>query len=172
MGYLCIIAVMKKKNNSQIYLLIFGGIVTVLIIYLSTDFKMENTSLDFSKTISNKKLPKTPGYHTQPIIEFNNRTMVHLGDYTTNIIRNGKTTRFFKTKVSVRTSDEDVSEEIKRKNIVIRDAVIKALGSKHFEQVATQEGKLELKKEVAAAINERLTEGKVEEVFFTQFIVQ
>jgi flagellar FliL protein len=98
--------------------------------------------------------------------------MVHLGDFTTNIVQGGKSTKFLKTKVSVRTSDEDVSEEIKKSNVVIRDSVIKALSSKQFEQVATQQGKLLLKEEVSKTLNGILTEGEVEEVFFTEFIIQ
>ncbi len=128
--------------------------------------------MDFSENLSNKKLPKTPGYHREPIIEFKNRTMVHLGDFTTNIVKDGKSTKFLKTKVSVRTEHEDVSEEIKKRNVVIRDSVIKALSSKQFAEVATERGKLNLKEEVGETINNLLSEGKVEEVFFTEFIVQ
>ncbi|MDX1294998.1 MAG: flagellar basal body-associated FliL family protein [Sulfurimonadaceae bacterium] len=164
---------MDAKTLSRIIItLIVTVIVSVSFILLLTKLEFENLSMDFSGVISNKKLPKTPGYHTEPIIEFKNRTMVHLGDFTTNIVAGGKSTKFLKTKVSVRTSDEDVSEEIKKRNVVIRDSVIKALSSKQFEQVATQRGKLLLKDEVSETLNGILSEGEVEEVFFTEFIIQ
>jgi flagellar basal body-associated protein FliL len=148
------------------------GIITALLYIFADDLKLNNLSMDFSKTISVKKLPKRPGYHTDPIIEFKNRRIVHLGDYTTNIVREGKATKFFKSKITVHTTGEEASEEIKRENILIRDAVIDALSSKRYEEIATQEGKLQLKDEVRDAINGRLRTGQVEEVFFTQFIIQ
>ena len=71
----------------------------------------------------------------------------------------------------MRTSGEAVSEEIKRKNILIRDVVIGALSDKRFEEVATQLGKEKLKQEINDLMNEVLEEGEVDEVFFTEFIV-
>ena len=164
---------MNFKKISRIILTVFLiVIVSVSFVYMVTEMKFEGISMDFSQNLSNKKLPKTPGYHREPIIEFKNRTMVHLGDFTTNIVKDGKSTKFLKTKVSVRTEHEDVSEEIKKRNVVIRDSVIKALSSKQFAEVATERGKLNLKEEVGETINNHLSEGKVEEVFFTEFIVQ
>lgn len=164
---------MNSQQMGRIVLTIFfGGIVALSLLYLLSDATFGNISLDFSKNLSNKKLPKTPGYFREPIIEFKNRTMVHLGDFTTNIVQDGKSTRFFKTKVSLRTSSEETSEEIKAKNVLIRDAVIKALSDKRFEEVATQEGKLTLKQDVNDALDAILTEGEVNEVYFTEFIIQ
>ncbi len=148
-----------------------SGIVAVSFIYLLTRMEFENISMDFSGTISNKKLPKTPGYHTEPIIEFKNPTVVHLGDFTTNIVQGGKSTKFLKTKVTVHTTGREVSEEIKARNVLIRDAVIEALSSRQFEEVATPRGKLRLKEDVNEALNRFLQEGEVEEVFFTEFII-
>jgi flagellar FliL protein len=163
---------MNMKQISRVILTVFlGGIVAVSLIYLSTEFSFTNISLDFSNNLSSRKLPKTPGYHREPIIEFKNRTMVHLGDFTTNIVQKGRPTRFFKTKVSVRTSSEATSEEIKRKNVLIRDAVIETLSDRRFEEVATQQGKQELKQELNERMNGLLEEGEVNEVFFTEFIV-
>lgn len=162
-----------RKTLSRILLTVMATvIVSVSLVYVLTQMEFENISMDFSGNISNKKLPKTPGYHKEPIIEFKNRTMVHLGDFTTNIVRDGKSTVFLKTKVSLKTANEEVSEEIKRRNVVIRDTVIKALSSKQFEQVATERGKLKLKEEVGTTLNGMLGDGSVEEVFFTEFIVQ
>jgi flagellar FliL protein len=164
---------MDTKTLSRIILTVFASvIVAVSFIYLLTQLEFKNISMDFSGTISNKKLPKTPGYHTVPIIETKNPTMVHLGDFTTNIVQGGKSTKFLKTKVAVRTSSKETSEEIRERNVLIRDAVIKALSSKQFEQVATASGKLRLKEDVNEALNKFLEKGEVEEVFFTEFIIQ
>ena len=164
---------MNMQKISRVILTVFlVGIVAVSFIYMVTEMKFENISMDFSKNLSNKKLPKTPGYHRNPIIEFKNRTTVHLGDFTTNIVQGGRSTKFLKTKVTVRTENEKVSEEIVKRNVLIRDSVIKALSSKQFADVATPRGKMALKAEVGEALNSHLQEGKVEEVFFTEFIIQ
>jgi len=54
----------------------------------------------------------------------------------------------------------------------VRDAVIQVLSGKHYTELISPEGKEELKKEIIAAVNERLEEGKACEVFFSDFAMQ
>jgi len=161
---------MKNFGKVILAVLLFG-IVAGSLYYLVTDFQVNKVSLDFTNTASKRKVSKEMGYHTEPVIEFKNPTMVHLGDFTTNIIENGKP-QFLKTKISLRTDSKETSEQIKRQNILIRDSVIDVLGSRRFGEVATPRGKENLKEGINEAINARLNGGAVEEVFFTEFIIQ
>lgn len=157
----------SKKTGSLLLIFLIIGIVSFSMVYLMKDVKV-----DYSKTLPKKKIPKGPGYHRKPIIDFRDRTLVHLGDFTTNTLIDGKAGKFLKTKITVKTSNKDVSEELQKRNILIRDAVIKAMSSKRFDEIASPEGKMKLKENVSNNINAIVREGKVKEVYFTEFIIQ
>ncbi|MEA3372368.1 MAG: flagellar basal body-associated FliL family protein [Campylobacterota bacterium] len=135
-------------------------------------YLIKEVKVDHSKSLPQKAVSKGPGYHRVPIIDWQDKKMVHLGDFTTNTTLTGGHRRFVKTKITVRTSNEDVSEELKLKNVLIRDSVIKAMSSKRFDEIGTAQGKLKLKEEIAKGINRIVKEGEINEVYFTEFIVQ
>lgn len=157
----------NKRLFSLIAILLVIAIVASSMLYMMKDVKV-----DYSKALPQKRVTKGPGYHRDPIIDFKDRTLVHLGDFTTNTIKDDRAAKFLKTKITVRTSDEDASLELQRRNIIVRDAVIKVMSSNRFDQIATAQGKMKLKEGVASEINALLREGEVKEVFFTEFIVQ
>lgn len=66
----------------------------------------------------------------------------------------------------------DVSREITAQSAKIRDAVIMLLAGKSFTDVSTPEGKILLKAEVAARLNQILGAQRVVRVYFTDFVVQ
>ncbi len=157
----------KKKNLSLMSIFLAIAIVASSMVYM-----MKEVKVDYSKTLPQKRVPKGPGYHRKPIIDFKDRTLVHLGDFTTNTVADNKAKKFLKTKISVRTSDEDVSEELQVRNIIVRDAVIEVMSSNTFEEIASPQGKEKLKENLTRGINKIVTEGEIEEVYFTEFIVQ
>ncbi len=156
-----------KKLSKMILLFIIIGIVAFSMSYLIKEVKV-----DHSKSLPQKRVSKGPGYHRVPIIDWKDRTIVHLGDFTTNTSMTDNKRKFVKTKITVKTSNEEVGEEIKLRNVIIRDAVIKALSSKRFDEIGTADGKLRLKETIGESINKIITEGSVNEVYFTEFIVQ
>jgi flagellar FliL protein len=54
----------------------------------------------------------------------------------------------------------------------IRDSLIILLSSKKYEEVGSIEGKIRLREEILYRLNSILGEGKAQEVFFTDFVVQ
>ena len=144
----------------------------IVIVAGSAAYYINTTKFDFSTTLPQKRISKTPGYHRVPIIDFKDRTMVALGDFTTNMALGGRSGKFMKTKVNVRTSGEDVSEELIERNVLVRDAVIKTLSENSFNDIATQKGKQRLKDEITEGINAIVTKGSIKEVYFTEFIIQ
>ncbi|MBI5948326.1 MAG: flagellar basal body-associated FliL family protein [Chloroflexi bacterium] len=68
--------------------------------------------------------------------------------------------------------NEVFAEEMKPELHRIWDVVTNVMGKKTIEQVASSEGKEQLKTELIAALNKELHEEKVEGVFFVSFITQ
>lgn len=63
-----------------------------------------------------------------------------------------------------------VADEIDKRKAQVRDIIIIILSSKTYEEVATREGKDSLRNEIKDTINSFLTNGKITNVFFTEFI--
>ncbi len=63
-----------------------------------------------------------------------------------------------------------VAEEIEKRKAQIRDYIIIILSSKTYEEISTKEGKNNLRSEIKDTINSYLTQGKITNVFFTEFI--
>ncbi len=68
--------------------------------------------------------------------------------------------------------NQDVSSLLKSQEAKVRDAVIVLLAGKTFADISTAEGKILLKAEVAARLNQILGGAYVVRVYFTEFVVE
>lgn len=80
--------------------------------------------------------------------------------------------RYLKAVISVALSNQKAEDELRKKSVEIRDAIIMILSAQTSEDLATPEGKERLKSLIAERINEMLTTGEVEKVFFLDFVMQ
>ncbi len=54
----------------------------------------------------------------------------------------------------------------------LKDTILMLLSSRSFEEISTVEGKLDLKQNLLARINQALGENVVSRIYFTEFVVQ
>lgn len=66
----------------------------------------------------------------------------------------------------------DVARELKAQNARIRDSIIMLLAGKTYGEVASPDGKVLLKAEIAARLNQILGAQRVVRVYLTDFVVQ
>ena len=98
-------------------------------------------------------------------------TLVSIGELVVNLA-DAKQVRYLKTDLvlemrgRVGESDED---EIRTR---VRDAIIGVLSSKRFATLVKPDGKAKLKKEIIAAVNERLDTAEAVNVYFNEFAMQ
>ena len=69
-------------------------------------------------------------------------------------------------------ANADISKEIQANDAKIRDAVIMLLAGKTVAEVQSPEGKVLLRAEVAARLNQILGAPRIVRVYFTEFIVE
>ncbi len=96
--------------------------------------------------------------------------IVKAGDFTTNI-EDVKGNRYLKVIVYVQFADASAGEESKAQMPIIQDTILGILSSKKVSEleVSKRNG---LKIEMKEALNAKLGEGKIQEVYFTDFIIQ
>lgn len=79
--------------------------------------------------------------------------------------------RYLKVKIEMELKDI-LDEELKPKVPKIRDSLIILLSSKKYHEIGSIEGKMRLREEIAYRINAILGEGAVNDIYFTDFVVQ
>ncbi len=97
--------------------------------------------------------------------------LLEMEDLVVNITHKDST-RFLKVGITLETADKKSSEAIKRRLPQITDAVLLMVGNKSFDEVKDLQGKMQLKADLLARIQELSGNGKVENLFFTDFVVQ
>ncbi len=80
--------------------------------------------------------------------------------------------RYLKTTINLEMSIPELSTELDAKKPLIRDIIIKALSAKSYEEISTIAGKENLKDEIVSNVNAVLKDGKINNVFFTDFVIQ
>ena len=97
--------------------------------------------------------------------------LVRVGEFVTNLADTERR-RFIQVEVQVQTSDPAVAAEVQADVVSIKDAILGALRSRTYAEISGQDGMSSLKAEILALLNSMLSSGTVEEVYFTDFIVQ
>ncbi len=96
--------------------------------------------------------------------------VVPLPSITVNLFDDNGT-RYLKLGMEVE-ANSDISAALKSQEARIRDAIIMLLAGKRLNDLATPEGKVMLKAEVANRLNQIMGEQRIVRVFFTDFVVQ
>ncbi|MBM7555349.1 flagellar basal body-associated FliL family protein [Halanaerobacter jeridensis] len=79
---------------------------------------------------------------------------------------------YVKIKISVEVDNKDVIEEIQNRTPQIRDTIISILRSKEMKDISNNPSAKKLRQEIRNRVNQHLAQGKVTNVFFTEFVVQ
>lgn len=88
-----------------------------------------------------------------------------------NLISEGGS-RFVKVGVGLEMDAQELGPEIGLKKAVFTDIVIGVFSAKTAEEITTAKGKENAKQEIMDKINERLSDGRVKNIYFTNFIIQ
>ncbi len=81
-------------------------------------------------------------------------------------------TRYLMINLGLESAEGSVLEELKEKEIVVRDTVLKLLSQRTVEELADISLRAQLKQELREAVNGILKKGKIDRVYFTQYVLQ
>ncbi len=156
------------EPRSKKKLILLGGGALLLVILISTAI-----GLFFLLKDDSSKEP-APG-STVPVPELNKNIdigpMVNIDDFIVNII-SADSNHYVKASFTLELSNETTKEEVDRRMPQIRDAILLLLGNKTYEELQDLQGKKQLKAELMSKINAVLVSGRVDSIYFTDFVVQ
>lgn len=100
----------------------------------------------------------------EPVIEEMDTFLVNLSD------PGGK--RFLKATIKVKMNSRQSGAEFRERIFEMRDLILMIFTSKEVEEITRPEDKMSLKQEIMAAINRGLRKGQVQDIYFTEFLIQ
>lgn len=80
--------------------------------------------------------------------------------------------RFLMVDLGLESSSSAALSELERKEIVVRDTILKVLGSRTVQQLVSLEDRTAMKEDILDAVNSVLVRGKIEYLYFTQYVLQ
>ncbi len=80
--------------------------------------------------------------------------------------------RYLLTSVGIEVTNEKALAEIQSKEVIVNDILINVLSSKTLEELSDVTKRKELRREIAKKVDEILTQGRVQNVYFSKFIIQ
>jgi flagellar protein FliL len=80
--------------------------------------------------------------------------------------------RYLRVTMALELSDPEAEATIQSRLPQIRDAILMILPTKKYEDVSTTEGKIALRTQLLEKINSLMTKGRVNNIYFTEFVVQ
>ncbi len=80
--------------------------------------------------------------------------------------------RYLRVTMALELSDPESVDTIESRLPQIRDAVLMILPTKTYDDVSTTDGKIALRKQIMEKINTLMTKGRVNNIYFTEFVVQ
>ncbi len=158
-------------NKNKIRAFAITGIIGTMIIVLVA-YAVSNSSFNFKGNILKQKQKTGIGYVRSGRTDYKAPNVFLLGDFTANMATNDRAGKFVRVELRLEMSDTAMADELKNKNILLRDAVIEEMSLKRFSEVSTAKGKDELKSNIKDRINNIVADGEIKEVYFTQFIIQ
>ena len=120
------------------------------------------------------QIPQHPAIADDVSVEEEENTIGPLYSLDTMIVNlsdhGGK--RYLRVTMALELSDPEAVTTIESRLPQVRDAILMILPTKKYDEVSTTEGKIALRTEVMDKINSLMTVGQVNNIYFTEFVVQ
>jgi flagellar FliL protein len=171
----------NKKSSNMLLIIIIVVLVLILVIggvifaLMSGNHEAEATSEGSTQKEASAHGEEAPvqgesgGSHGEISTEVG--IMFPLDLFTVNLLsESGR--RYLKVEMNLELEGEELAHELETKKPVLRDVIIRILSGKSLEEVSTIKGKETLKEEILVDLNQRVKDGKIKNVYFTDFVVQ
>ncbi|EKO79525.1 MULTISPECIES: flagellar basal body-associated protein FliL [unclassified Leptospira] len=144
-------------------LYVAGAIFGIIIVAIVAMVVARETAMNTFDQRKNVALVKPP----PPLANYN-----FTEEFRINTSDKGEA-HFVKMKLAfgIAKEDQTLSAELAERNAQMRDLINLIVGRKSKDELINIEDQLDLREEIKAQVNHILTEGKIQEVYFTEFII-
>ncbi len=173
--------VKEKKSGSNMLMIIIivvlvliivvGAVVAVLLMNGDDEAVDATAPQKKEKQVTNtaKHMTNSTMDDEKPLSEVG--ILYPLDTFTVNL-KSDSGRRYLKVTISLELSGEELSTELDAKTAVLRDRIIRILSSKTLEEISSRKGKKKLSEQIMNALNAMITDGKIQGIYFTEFVIQ
>ena len=173
------VEVKEKKGGSNTLLivvasilfliLIGGGVAGYMLLNQDEEVLADASQATKTETVIEKKATSTNSKRATNYAEIGQ--MYPMDQFVVNLYSESGG-RYLKTSLNLELGGEELAMELDTKKPLIRDIIIRTLSAKTYEEISTIKGKENLKDEIVTGVNEVITDGTVNNLFFTDFVIQ
>jgi flagellar FliL protein len=153
-----------------VLILVIGGIIAMLMM----DDEEEDDRASYEETSENEDRKETRKSRKKVSRNTESLTvgpMYPLDNFIVNLLSEGGR-RYLKVQMNLELEGEELAEELDTKVPVIRDLIIRIMSSKTIEEISTAKGKEKLKNQLVNKLNMRIKDGQLQNIYFTEFVIQ
>ncbi len=155
----------EQKSSKKMLIIIIAAVVILLGGGAAAFFLLKGEAPQSATA------PAPDAAATAPVANGTIGPMVEIEPFIINIL-DEEGTRYLKAAITLETNNDPVVEEITQRMPQIRDAILLLVGNKTFGELADLQGKLQLRSELRERLNKLLSGGRVQKIYFTEFVVQ
>ncbi|QED47549.1 flagellar basal body-associated protein FliL [Cytobacillus dafuensis] len=104
----------------------------------------------------------------EPTIDEVLESSVDIPQITTNLASND----FVRISFKIQTDSKNAKKELEKRDFQVKDIIIQELSEMKAEDIQGKEGQNKLKEELKEELNEIMQEGKIEQVYITENLLQ
>jgi flagellar FliL protein len=158
-----------QKKSSPRWILLAGGVVVLGVAgYFGWSHVAPSPSKEPPKVSAAASPAPSPAKKTETA-----KIICPLDAFVVNLMdRATVAKRYLKVTMALEVGDEEGKAKVERHKTQLRDTIILLLTAQGFQDISSVEGKLGLKQEVLARVNQILGPGTVSRIYFTEFVVQ
>jgi flagellar FliL protein len=108
---------------------------------------------------------------TEAVEEIEVGAMFDMDPFVVNLNEAGGK-RYLKSKIEIEYVGDNVRLELANRLPQLRDVILLHLSSKTLDEIRSVDGKVELKNALIKRINQVMKQGKIRNLYFTQFVIQ
>lgn len=157
----------KEGKKGGMMIVIVAAVVAALIVGVGIGAYIMGTKQGAAKAAEEHKAEKPKEEEAPKGLG----PLVKLEDFVVNLL-DEQESRYLKASISLEMEKPEAVAEVEQRLPQVRDAILLLIGSKTFVELRDVQGKLQLRAELLAKVNELLKAGKVTQVYFTDFVIQ
>lgn len=170
----------KKSSNMLmiiiivvlILIIILGAVAALFLLGGDDEEPQQNAPQVKERTVAKKSRASmaddSMGYSRQ----LNEIGILYPLDTFTVNLKSDAGRRYLKVTMSLELEGEELSLELDAKSAVLRDRIIRILTSKTLEEISSKKGKQKVSDQVMDTLNAMISDGQIQGIYFTEFVIQ
>ena len=155
-----------------ILIILIGAVTTILMMGGDEESAQSNNNMQVKERSAPQQTRKSSGGDYQNSRQLSDIGILYPLDTFTVNLKSDSGRRYLKVTMSLELEGEELSLELDAKAPVIRDRVIRILTSKTLEEISSKQGKQKVSSQVMDTLNSMISDGRIQGIYFTEFVIQ